>query len=286
MSVTQQRFCIVGLGLLGGSYALALTKAGKEVFAIDKDKKAIDFALESGMITSGGTHNCEKYIESAQVIVLALYPSDCVLWVRENSHLFCRGTVVTDVCGVKSGITQEIQSLLPNGVEFIAAHPMAGKEVSGVSNADNNMFLHANYIVVPTEKNTQESIDFAISLGKLLKFNNISILSCAEHDKMIAYLSQLTHAIAVSLMVCSDNNDIHKYTGDSFRDLTRIAKINAPMWAELFLCNKVALLDEIDKFTVALGNLRDKLSDGDKDGLLDLFVNSTEKRKIFDEEGN
>ncbi len=286
MVVKQQQFCIVGLGLLGGSYALALTKAGKEVVAIDKDESALEFALNSKMIRAGSVKNYEHLIENAQVIVVALYPSDCVAWVKSHAHLFKQGTILTDVCGVKSAIVDEIQQCLPSGVEFIAAHPMAGKEVSGVQNSDDNMFKNANFIVVPTKQNTKEGINFAISLGELLKFNNISTLSCEEHDKMIAYLSQLTHAIAVSLMNCTDSDEMYKYTGDSFRDLTRIAKINAPMWAELFLCNKDVLLHEIDKFTNELGNLRAKLSEDDRTGLENLFTNSTTRRKLFDKKGS
>ena len=171
---------------------------------------------------------------------------------------------------------------MPEGVEFIGSHPMAGKEVSGVTNAHLVDFAPANFIITPTEKNTEAGLTFAWSLAETLGFQHITTLTPAEHDQMIGYVSQLTHAIAVSLMCASDNGRLAEYTGDSFRDLTRIARINAQMWAELFLWNRDNLMKEIDQFEGALTRLRACLENGDREGLEAMFRLSTQRRAVFD----
>ena len=190
--------------------------------------------------------------------------------------------MLTDVTGVKSCIVYDIQEMLRPDVEFIAAHPMAGREVYGVENSDDGIFHGANYIVVPTEKNTKEAIDWCKSLGRILGFRKISVLSPKQHDDMIGFLSQLTHCIAVALMTCSDNRHLVDYTGDSFRDLTRIAQINDKMWSELFLDNKEPLLREMDTFIEEISALRDMLKNDDRDGLREKMKLSTHRRAYFD----
>ncbi|MBR5278342.1 MAG: prephenate dehydrogenase, partial [Clostridia bacterium] len=194
--------------------------------------------------------------------------------------------VITDVTGVKECIVYEIQSLLPDGVEFISAHPMAGRETSGVENADDGMFKNANYIVVPTEKNSLDTIELCGDLGETLGFREISVLSPEKHDQMIAFLSQLTHCIAVSLMCACDAPDLERYTGDSFRDLTRIANINDEMWSELFLSNKQTLLQEMDKYRQAFDQLYGSIKNGNREELRQMMQLSTARRKKFDKKKN
>ena len=158
---------------------------------------------------------------------------------------------------------------------------MAGREVYGVQNSDDRIFHNANYIVTPTSKNTVEAIEWCKDLGRLLGFRKISILTPEEHDQMIGFVSQLTHCIAVALMDCSDNSHIVDYTGDSFRDLTRIANINENMWSELFLMNKQPLLDQMDSFINEMQTLRKMLSDDDKAGLCEKMKLSTKRRALF-----
>lgn len=274
-------YLIVGLGLIGGSYAKALKENGETVYAIDKNKESIEYALKNGIIDKGDTFD-NDLVNKADVIIIGLYPKLAVEWVINNQQSFKPGIYITDVSGVKSGIVDSIQKNLRKDVEFIACHPMAGKETSGVQNSDASIFKVANFIVVPTEDNTKEGIEFGLELGKKLGFKNITKLSVDEHDEMIGYLSQLTHAIAVSLMNANDNENLVLYTGDSFRDLTRIAKINETLWSELFFLNKENLIDEIDQFTAELENLKSKLQNDDEDGLKELFINSTKRRKMFD----
>ena len=277
----SKHLLIVGLGLLGGSYAMALKKQGYTVSAITRDPESIAYALEHGLIDRGTTDIDEDLIAAADVVVFALYPHVLMNWIREHGHLLKAGTMVTDVTGVKGCVVYDIQAMLPHGVEFISAHPMAGREVSGVQNSDDAIFRGANYIVVPTEKNTSDAIELCKDLGKTLGFASISVLTPEKHDTMIAFLSQLTHCIVVSLMCANDDPDLVQYTGDSFRDLTRIANINDEMWSELFLANRDALLHEMDEYRATFDRLYEYIKIGDRDSMRDMMRLSTARRREF-----
>lgn len=276
------KILIVGLGLLGGSYAKKLTSEGYRVRAITRDPDTVRYALEHKMIESGTVEIDEKLIADSDLIIFALYPKVFIRWIEENGHLIKKGTVITDVTGVKGSVVDRVQSTLPDGIEFISAHPMAGRESSGIEYADDTIFKAANYIVVPTERNTPEGIRLCRELGETLGFAKVSELSVEEHDKMIAFLSQLTHCIAVSLMCTDDNPDLIKYTGDSFRDLTRIANINDEMWSELFLLNRDALLHEMDRFRESFDQLYDTVKNNKRDEMRALMRTSSERRRKFD----
>ena len=277
----DKKFLIVGLGLLGGCYAMALKKKGFYVTAITKEQADIDYALAEKLIDNGSTEVSEALIKEADIIVFALYPHTFVEWIKNYGNLIAEGTVITDVTGVKGCIVYEIQSLLKPGVEFISAHPMAGREVSGVKNADDSIFKDANYIVVPTDKNTFGAIETCKELGQILGFARISVLNPEKHDEMIAFLSQLTHCIAVSLMCANDNPGLVLYTGDSFRDLTRIARINDEMWSELFLSNRDALLKEMEKYKRTFDKLYECVKNNDKEEMRSIMRISTERRNEF-----
>ena len=277
-----KRYLIVGLGLLGGKYALELSKAGFHVDGINRSEGHLQYALDHGYIASGKTHDFEDLVQQADHIIFGLYPTALIDWFKTYGHLIKPGCIFTDVSGVKTGLVEPVQAMCPAGVEFIASHPMAGRETSGVAHSAEVNFAPANFIITPTEKNTPEAIEWCRTLARTLGFARISVLSPAEHDHMIGYVSQLCHAIAVSLMCASDNTELAKYTGDSFRDLTRIARINDKMWAELFLWNKDNLISEIDMFSDALATMRQKLVDDDREGLEKMFRLSTERRKAFD----
>lgn len=276
------KFLIVGLGLIGGSYATALKKHGRTVWAIDRDPAAIDYALNKGIIDRGYDHVDEDLIKGADMIIFGLYPHAMIGWIQKNQFLFSPGTLITDVAGVKCHVVDEIQKTLRPDVEFIGSHPMAGREISGVQNSSDAIFAPANFIITPTEKNTKEGAEALQELARLLGFAHIVTLSPKEHDEMIGFVSQLTHVIAVSLMNCNDNPRLSEYTGDSFRDLTRIARINENLWSELFLMNRQVLIGEIDAFVAEVENLKSKLAAGDEEGLKKLFIQSTNRRKQFD----
>lgn len=278
------RFLMVGLGLLGGSYAKALKKQGYTVEAVTRSQSTIDYALEQGIIDGGAAFPDPHIIGRADFVVLAMYPKTLIEWVADNQRHFKSGALITDVTGVKTCVVEPVQAMLRQDVEFIAAHPMAGRETLGVQNADEGIFRGANYIVTPTDKNTSGAIDACEELGRILGFARISRLSPEKHDEMIGFVSQLTHAIAVALMTCNDIEDLEKYTGDSFRDLTRIAKINDEMWSELFLANREALLEQMDQFSAQLLKLRQQLAQGDREGMREVMRHSTARRTALEKE--
>jgi prephenate dehydrogenase len=282
--INEKNILIVGLGLMGGSYARALKRIGYHVHAIDANPESIEFGLSKGIISKGASFDDPELIGAADCIIMALYPTKVVKWIEDNQKNFKSGVMITDVTGVKSPVVYDVQKILRPDAEFIAAHPMAGREVYGVKNSDDKIFRDANFIVVPTDKNTGGAIRWCENLGGLLGFNRVSILSPEEHDSMIAYVSQLTHCIAVALMTCDDDENLVNYTGDSFRDLTRIANINENMWSELFFLNKDALLKRMNEFMDELGDLKRMIEEGDEEALKEKMRLSTRRRARFNKE--
>lgn len=278
----SKKILIVGLGLLGGSYAKALKRFGFHVSAITLDQCSIDYALKENIIDEGSVVLDERMIGEADLVIFALYPHVFVEWIENNQALLKSGALITDVTGVKRSIVYHIQNILRPDLEFVAAHPMAGREVSGVENSTDRLFVGANYIVTPTKKNTPEAVQTVIELGRLLGFANVTTLSPEEHDEMIGFLSQLTHCIAVTLMTCNDKENMEKFTGDSFRDLTRIARINEVMWSELFVANKDLLLEQMNLFINKFNELKTMLETENVDGMRAMMRHSTERRALFD----
>lgn len=278
----EKRILIVGLGLIGGSYAKALTKKGYRVSAITRSESTIAYALEHGIIAEGTTQIDPQLLGSADIVVFALYPKVLTRWLEQNQQYLKPGAVLTDVTGVKCCVVYDIQKMLRGDVEFIGAHPMAGREVYGIENSDERIFQNANYIVTPTERNSEAAIRLCEQLGWELGFARVSRLSPEKHDDMIGFLSQLTHCIAIALMNCNDTPGMEAYTGDSFRDLTRIARINDQMWSELFMCNKEQLLHHMDAFSESFGALRELLEHEDVEGMREAMRKSTRRRTLFD----
>lgn len=278
----SKKILIVGLGLLGGSYAKVLKRFGFHISAITKEQSSIDYAIKENIIDEGSTQIDKKIIGESDLVIFALYPHTFVEWIEQNQQFLKSGALITDVTGVKGNIVYKIQDILRSDVEFIAAHPMAGREVSGVENSTDKLFIGANYIVTPTNKNTQEAIQTCMELGRLLGFSNVTTLSPEEHDEMIGFLSQLTHCIAISLMTCNDKENMEKFTGDSFRDLTRIARINDLMWSELFVANKDALLTQMNLFIDKFTELKTMIEQEDIPKMRKMMQHSTARRALFD----
>ena len=276
------RILIVGLGLIGGSYAEGLKKAGFEVGAVTRSQKTVDYALEKGMIDSGTVEVTKDYVSRFDIVVFALYPHVFLSWIRDYQDFIKPGALLTDVTGVKRSVVFEVQGMLRPDLEFVGAHPMAGREVYGVENADSRIFEGANYIVTPTEANTEAAVRSCEDLGRALGFGCISRLSPERHDEMIGFLSQLTHCIAVALMNSKESEHLVEFTGDSFRDLTRIARINETMWSELFMLNRDELLSQMDLFAGKFGDLREALAAGDIEKMKEMMRISTERRGYFD----
>ena len=277
-----EKVLIVGLGLIGGSYAKGLTKKNIKVYAIDKNENTIKYAKENKIIIDGTTKTEEDFIKNFDIIIFSLYPKAFLNFIKENKNIIKKNCFILDVTGVKKSIVPKINDIIERKFEFIPTHPMAGREVCGVENSDEKIFINANYIITPTEINTKEGINLAKEIGKLLEFKNISLLSLDEHDEMIAFLSQLTHCIAISLMTCKNSNHLAEYTGDSFRDLTRIANINKDMWTELFLLNKEHLIQEIDRFIKEIEDLKSLIESENVDKIKQKMQISKERRIYFD----
>ncbi len=276
------KILILGLGLMGGSYAQSLTAHGFEVGAIARRQETIDYALREGIIKSGRADIDPGYIAQFDLLIFAMYPHAFVEWIESYQQYIKPNALITDVTGVKCSIIYKIQGMLRPDLEFVGAHPMAGRECSGVENARMEIFEGANYIVTPTDKNTPEAIETCRELGRIMGFRMIAELTPEKHDEMIGFLSQLAHCIAVSLMVCKDSKHLVDYTGDSFRDLTRIAKINDEMWSELFLLNRDELVRQMDLFSEKFELLRNSIASGDRETIREMMRLSTERRKYFD----
>ena len=278
----NKKILIVGLGLLGGSFASALSDAGYHVSALDLNEDSINYAIQNNIIKDGSTKVSKEYVNSFDIIIFALYPHILVDWLKQYQSYIKVGATVTDVTGIKGWLVNEIKSFIRKDINLVLAHPMAGREVYGVKNSDKNIFIGANYIITPLEDTNEEAIKEVYAIGEVLNFKNIVRLSVEEHDEMIGFLSQLTHCIAISLMTCKESEHLVKYTGDSFRDLTRIAKINENMWSELFLLNKEELVKQMDLFLEQFTKLKKSIENEKIDEMKEMMILSTTRRSYFD----
>ena len=270
---------IVGLGLIGGSYAKGLLKKGYKVYGVDKDINTIEYAIENGIILDG-SNKPENYLPLADLVVIGLYPNDVIPFIKTNLNLFKDDSVITDVCGIKTSICYEATSLIKNAY-FVGSHPMAGREKVGIKFSDENIFKGTNFLLCPIQGTNEYAIDVVNKMAIDLGFGRVHKISPEFHDEMIAYTSQLTHAIAVSLVNTNTNDDVKKFIGDSYRDLTRIAMINEALWSQLFIDNKSALVNEIDDFINELEELKVAISSENTDLLKEKFITSKKKREVM-----
>lgn len=268
---------IVGLGLMGGAYALRLSKCGHKVYGCDVNENSIKFAKANGYIIDGGV-DPSTYIKKCEIIILAIYPKAILSFLDKYNNLFTDSQIITDICGVKSSfVFKATKKALP--AVYCSHHPMAGREKIGVEYSHLCNFEGANFLIVPLDDTPKYAIDTIHVLGEDLGFSRISVISVSEHDNMIAFTSQLAHAIAVSLVNSDHNSETKNFIGDSYRDLTRIAMINENLWSELFLENKKYLLEHIESFECELDKLKNALYDDDMDKLKDIFKSSTKIRR-------
>lgn len=275
---------IVGLGVIGGSYAMSL-KNNHEIFAIDIDEESLEEAKKGFIIKDGANYLSEKSFEivsKSDVLILSIYPSMIGEFINKYKKNFKDNLIITDVAGIKSKIIDEVSKNLPENIDFIFTHPMAGKEKRGFAYASYNIFKGANFIIIPTERNKEENINSIKKLAKEMGFENIKYISKEEHDKIIAFTSQLPHVIAVSL-INSDNLgiDTGKFTGDSYRELTRIANINEDLWSELFLYNRENLIEMIEGFETQIAIIKNSLKENNGKELRERFIESTKRREIL-----
>jgi prephenate dehydrogenase len=273
------KILIVGLGLIGGAYAKKLTELGYEVYGSNHRIEPINFAKANNYIKDGSI-DPREYLPIVDMVILGLYPSHIISFLKEYNAYFRKDLLITDVTGVKSSyIVEATKESLP--ATYLAHHPMAGREKKGIEYASEVVFKKANFIITPIAgyEYDQKYFDMLYKIAKDLEFKNISKLDTKSHDFMIGYTSQLAHAIAVSLVNSDTKPNTKLYIGDSYRDLTRIAMINEVMCTELFFENKEFLIENIDLFMNQLNKIKESLLNNDPDTLKELFINSTKIRK-------
>ncbi len=267
---------VVGLGIIGASYAKGLKDKGYTIYGVDIKEDTIKYALDNNIIDYGSIE-ASDYISKADLIILGLYPFAILEFLKKYNHLFNSNLVITDVCGVKRYFIYEAYELA-KPAHYITHHPMAGREKVGITFSDPKIFNGANFLIIDYKVNENE-IDLLKNIAHDLSFGKISIISPEKHDKMIGFTSQLTHAIAVSLVNSDTEDDTNRFIGDSYRDLTRIAKINKELWSELFLSNKDYLINEIENFVTELAKLKKCLENDDDNTLKEIFEKAKDKRE-------
>ena len=271
------KITVVGLGVIGGSFVKALKGKGYEVYGIDTNQQTLDMAKEEGCIIEGYLDG-KDIIPETDLTIICLYPSLVLDFIKNNQ--FKPGSIVTDAVGIKSYFLREALSIIPEDVEYISIHPMAGREKKGYQYASEQVFENANFIIVYHDDNKNSTIDFVQEFSKQLGFRSVKIMSPEAHDEIISFTSQLPHCLAVSLMNSDDQKyETGKYIGDSFRDLTRIANINEDLWDELFMNNKQYLLASIERFEEQLDILKNAIRDNDDESLKAAFRKSTKRRE-------
>lgn len=274
------KIVVVGLGVIGGSFTMALKKAGyNEVYGIDTNKESLEKAKRQGLIKDGFISG-EEVLKDADFVVISLYPRLIKKFILDNEKNFKDGAVITDTTGTKKLFIEDVINVLPHNIDFIFGHPMAGREKKGIDFASAEVFSGANYIITPVERNKSENLDLVENLVYKLGFKSVRRITPEYHDEMIGYTSQLPHTLAVALV----NSDIEGretggFIGDSYRDLTRIANINEDLWSELFLGNKENLLKSIESFETELDKIKDAIKSDDKESLRNLFIKSTKRRE-------
>lgn len=274
------RIVVVGLGVIGGSFTMALKEAGyDDVYGIDVNEETLIKAKNLRLIKDG-FKNGDEIIKSADLIIISLYPRLVKNFITDNKNNFKDGAVITDATGIKKMFIEDIVNILPENIDFVFGHPMAGREKKGIDFATSEVFKGANYILTPVDRNKEENLKLIEDIVYKLGFKRVRRITPEHHDEMIGYTSQLPHSLAVALV----NSDVEgretgSFIGDSYRDLTRIANINEDLWSELFLGNKENLLESIEKFEVELDKIKYAIQNDDKESLKKLFIKSTQRRE-------
>ncbi len=269
---------VVGLGLIGGSICKALkANTFHHIMGIDNDNETVRKALEVGAIDE--EIDVEKLSE-ANLTIIALYPLAIVDFVKQNADKFKKGSIVMDICGVKGYIVNNCTPVLEErGVIFIGTHPMAGTEHSGFDYSDGDLFRGASFIITPSEKTPQIAVDLVSTLGACMNFGQVVIATPEQHDKNIAYTSQLAHVVSNAYVKSPSLFHADGFSAGSFLDLTRVAYLNEEMWSGLFLCNKDALLFEINSIINSLSEYRDAMVNDDIDTLRELLKVGRERKE-------
>lgn len=276
----QKTIAIIGLGLIGGSFARAFKKyTDHTIIGFNRTRSTAEAALEQGVIDVIGT---EENLKEADIVLLSMYPKVSCDFVEEHIDSFKPGCIITDDCGIKEYLVDRLVDLCKqHGVYYVGGHPMAGREVSGYKASTADLYKGASMLLVPTEASTPEVVHEVKSVFAEIGFNQIVVTTASHHDRMIAYTSQLCHVIS-SAYIKSPSELEHKgYSGGSYRDLTRVAYLNETMWTELFIENRRALVPEIDEMILHLTEYRDAIAQSDEKTLYKLLQDGKRRKEQF-----
>jgi prephenate dehydrogenase len=261
----------IGLGLMGGAFAIALRRSGfprfARILACDTDEETLKAAKKDCVIDEGFCAPREM-LPQCDLVFLCLAPSAAVSFMDTWMGAFKPGALISDIAGIKRPVCERMTKTLRSDLDFIPGHPMAGTEKSGYAHARDCGFQGRNYILTPLKRNKPENLAFIKELVSRIGFTRIVETTWENHDKKIAFTSQLCHVIAASLIDCETDTAITRFGGGSFEDLTRIAILNAPMWTELFIENSGPLLEQIQKFEKSLDAIKTMIAGGEKQKLL------------------
>jgi prephenate dehydrogenase len=264
---------IVGLGLMGGAIALALRSGGLiprggrgRILGCDIDEGTLAAVRADGVIDEGFP-SPEPVLGRCDMIFLCLNPATLLEFMEKQMRAFRPGTLITDIAGIKGSIAAAMETTLREDLDFIPGHPMAGSEKGGYGSAKKCDFHGKNYILTPLKRNKRENLEFLKNLIYRMGFGRITCTTAEEHDRKIAFTSQLCHVIAAALIDCADDQGITRFGGGSFEDLTRIAMLNVPLWTEIFLENRNALLHRITQFEESLHKIKNLITGKQKEGL-------------------
>ena len=269
---------ILGLGLIGGSMARAYAKAGHTVFCCEKDDTILSFAQLAGVVQQELTSD---NVPSCDLIILSIYAGGSARWLEQNAQFIRPSTLVIDCCGIKEDICNRCFPLAEKyGFTFVGGHPMAGSHYSGFKYSRSNLFQGAPMVIVPPRFDDPELFQRVKDLLAPCKFGSFSITTAREHDKMIAFTSQMPHIVS-NAYIKSPTAQRHKgFSAGSYKDLTRVAWLNPTMWAELFLSNKENIMKELEYYISSLQKYRDAISADDEQQLITLL---DEGRRIKEE---
>ncbi len=284
---TKQTIGIIGLGLIGGSYAKGLRQLGvQHIVAVDVDEHTLAQAKADGVIDEGYTKGT-KALQQADLLIFCMAADAMMAFIQENVIYFKKDVLLTDVAGIKGNTATQIRDMLPDGMDFVPGHPMAGREGRGYGMSQAEIFHHANYIIVPMKTNTAAHIQRVREMATALGCSHVVTVTPQEHDQFIAYTSSLPHVLATALVNSDSMNPLTKFfVAGSFRDGTRVADINAPLWTQLFLANKENLLYEIRRFSDSLRAFSIMLEQEDTKEITQYLQQAAMRRKELVHETN
>ena len=271
---------ILGLGLIGGSLARAYALAGHTVYAAEKDGKMLSFAQLAGAVDGPLT---VENIGQCELILLAIYPDGSAAWLEEHARHISRDALVMDCCGVKQRICGRCLPLAEKyGFTFIGGHPMAGTQFSGFKYSRANLFEGAPMVLVPPRFDDMDLLDRAKNALSPCGFGSFSVTTAREHDRMIAFTSQMPHILSNAFVKSPTAASHRGFSAGSYKDLTRVAWLNPQMWAELFLENREFVLEELNTYINALTAYRDAVEHQDPDTLMALLEEGKRRKEAVD----